>query len=159
MPKKMPPGEGKGYSLDSNMFRLITDRNPTVVKRILETPVEQIWVSSIVYQEAIGGRLEYLRRVMNDQSSRAFASIEQAHRDLLDTVHLLGRFQVLPYTGADEREYRSLAAKVKRVGPQDCRIGVQARLHGLIIVTRNTSDFEAAGFACEDWSIAPGSEP
>jgi hypothetical protein len=71
----------------------------------------------------------------------------------LSAMELIRPFSLISYTKEDEGAFRQLPAKVKRVGAQDCRIGVQAQRRGLIVVTQNIADFAAAGFACEDWSL------
>jgi tRNA(fMet)-specific endonuclease VapC len=140
------------YSLDSNIFRLFVEGNVSVRRRILSTPLENLWISSVVYHEALGGRLARLNLALKDKSSKSSAQIEQAHSYLVQTIEILSPFQILLYTAEDEQTFRALAPQVKRVGSQDCRIAAQALRRGMIVVTRNLLDFEAANVPCEDWS-------
>jgi predicted nucleic acid-binding protein len=63
-------------------------------------------------------------------------------------------YQILPYTADDDEYYRELPARVKRQGPQDCRIASSAVLNNYLIVTSNVSDFTGTGARCEDWTNA-----
>ena len=57
-------------------------------------------------------------------------------------------------TDEAERVFRLFPASVKRVGGMDCRIAAHAIVSGLVVVTRNTRDFERIpGVQTEDWSV------
>jgi tRNA(fMet)-specific endonuclease VapC len=141
-----------GYSLDSNIFRLFLDGNAPVRRRILMTPPENLWISAIVYQESLGGRLAQINKTLKDSTPKSASLLETLYQELFETIDDLSAFQRLAYTAEDEQAFRALAPQVKRVGSQDCRIAAQALRRGMIVVTRNLLDFEAANVPCEDWS-------
>jgi predicted nucleic acid-binding protein len=141
------------YSLDSSAFRLLYQRNSNMVQKVKSVPLDHIFLSAIVVQEALAGRLAPIKTAAGIQSRSGPDMMEKAYAELFETLELIRPFSLISYTKEDELAFRQLPAKVKRVRAQDCRIGVQAQRRGLIVVTQNIADFAAAGFVCEDWSV------
>ena len=70
----------------------------------------------------------------------------------LDTAVLQG-FEVLPMDAAAFREWARLMHGRSATLLQDAMIAAVARVHGLVVVTRNVRDFEGLGVEVVDpWS-------
>jgi tRNA(fMet)-specific endonuclease VapC len=147
------PNINKGFLLDANILRLILDGDTTVQRTLLTVPPQEVWLSSVAAEETIAGRLSNIQRA---RSGKGPLTMAQAHEDLAKTLVDLSAFQILPYSDAAESIFQSLSSKAKRIGSQDCRIAVQAIAEGMIVVTRNLSDFQAIGAPCIDWSLREG---
>jgi tRNA(fMet)-specific endonuclease VapC len=60
---------------------------------------------------------------------------------------------VLPYGESADEVFRELKQKKIRVGTMDLRIGATAIANGMIVLTRNTVDFERIpDLQFEDWT-------
>ena len=143
------------YSLDSCTFRLLYQRNVHVVNNVKATPRKHLYLSIIVLYEAFGGRLANINKAFGNKSNQSADLIAKACADFIETLELVNSFNLIPYEKEDELEFQRLSPAIKRVGPLDCRIGVQAHRRGLIVATQNVADFEAAGVECVDWSLNP----
>jgi tRNA(fMet)-specific endonuclease VapC len=138
------------YLLDTSIVSNYLDRRrnfPQLVKQILSTSPEQIFISIITVEEIIQGALASI------QKTRQKSSVTYAYRYFEELFAALHYFQILPYTSEAEKIYQSLSTKVKRIGTQDCRIAAVARSTGYILVTVNIADFEKIGIVqIEDWT-------
>ncbi|UHD15799.1 type II toxin-antitoxin system VapC family toxin [Thiocapsa bogorovii] len=71
------------------------------------------------------------------------------------------RGRVLPFDSAAALEYASIGTERRAAGRPisefDCQIAAIARAHGVVVATRNVSDFEECGVAVIDsWQHAGG---
>jgi tRNA(fMet)-specific endonuclease VapC len=138
------------YLLDNDVSSLFLRGHQRVVERLLATPPERMWLSSIAAEEMlVHGNFAAINR----ERSRSQFGLEQVYQDLIDAIEHLARFNILPYSDDAERLYRSWPASVKRVGTYDCRTAALAITKGLIVVTGNTRDFSRIpGCQFEDWT-------
>lgn len=137
------------YLLDNDTSTLVLRGHSTLTERLLNTPHDDVWLSSIAVEEMLAGSLA----AINTERSKPRVGLEVVYGRLGRIVQHLARFNVLPFDNAAERLYRTWPASVHRVGKADCRTAALAITHGLIIVTCNAKDFShipAAVF--EDWT-------
>lgn len=140
------------YALDNDTLTLFLQGNGKIVRRILSTPDEDIWLPAIVVEEQLRGRLSALSSLNAARASDRL-KVPLAYELLLETVRELQQFQHLPYTAEMEALYQSWPAAVKRLGTHDCRIAATAIVHGFTVITCNLSHFQPIpGVKAEDWS-------
>lgn len=61
---------------------------------------------------------------------------------------------VIPFDAEAAAEFDSLRALRPRVATMDLRIASTARSRGLVLLTRNTADFEGIpGLITQDWTV------
>jgi tRNA(fMet)-specific endonuclease VapC len=116
--------------------------------RILSTPPNQLFITVITLEEVLSGSLASIQKFRNKPAIiRAYAQFQELHQGLQ-------AFQVLPYSVDAENIYRTLSAKSRRIGTQDCRIGAIALAKGFVVVTANVIDFQKIdGVQIEDWTV------
>lgn len=131
------------------MLRLLLEMNPAVARRVAEN-FDRIWVSSVVAEEQIPGRMSDINKA---RAPRTSLSLPRTHEQFAKTLEDLRILPLFPYSDAAHSVYQGFSAKAIRSGGQDSRIAAQAIAHGMIVVTRNVRDFNAIGAACEDWSV------
>ena len=132
------------YLLDSDTVNLLLRGQ----ERLVST--RDIFVSSISVEEILKGALAEINR----RRSILSASVAEPSFYFLRAVRKLAEMQLLAYDDDAEQVYQNLSASVKRVGKMDCRIAAHAIVSGLVVVTRNTRDFERIpGVQTEDWSV------
>lgn len=138
------------YVLDSDSITLFLHhkgQQPKLVRRVLDVPAEQMWVSIITVKEAIGGAMALI-----DNSRRA-ASSERDCAFLRNIMRDLSDFQILPYDEAAKQIFNAMTAAEKRVGGNDCKIAASAISRGFTVVTRNVKDFaQIKGVVYADWT-------
>ncbi len=140
------------YVLDSDTLTLSLGGNDRIARRILATPVGEIWLPAIVVEEQLRGRLAVLA-VLNPKIAADSRQVPPAYDLLLKTLRDLQDFQHLPYTLEAEKLYQSWPAAVERLGTNDCRIAATAIVSGFTVITCNTRHFQPIpGVAAEDWS-------
>lgn len=142
------------YALDTDTTsELARGRNTRLNVRFLAIPKSDIWLPAVVMEEQFRGRLAVLAR-LNPNIPRYSALIPIAYRDLVQTQTFLQRFQIVPYTHADEALYQGWPPAVKRLGTRDGRMAAIAVNNGLTIITRNTRHFsQIPAVWFEDWSV------
>jgi tRNA(fMet)-specific endonuclease VapC len=136
--------------LDSDTFRLYRDQNANVLKKIGQTPYEQIWISGITVEETVGG---WRTEIENIRTGKSKISLDLAYGQLIQVLRDLNAFNLLPYTDEAEVRFKTLKRQARNVGAMDLRLGAHALTAGKIVVTRNQVDFERIpGLRVEDWS-------
>ena len=139
-----------GYLLDADTLERIFRGNSSAVRRLSQTPEEQVWVSSITAEEMLSGALSEINRVREQKNRR---DIEAPSRYFSRLIERLRFFNILAYTNAAEQEYDAYSASAKRIGKMDCRLAAHAAVNNFIVVTCNTVDFSRIpGARVEDWS-------
>lgn len=130
------------YLFDTNVFREMGERGHAQVKAWLETiNDDQIRVSPVVYGEMREGcerELRKRRKAGTDttQVEAALAALDQFEKDYAD--------REVPITMAIQRQLTQLlGAKAKN--ERDMTIAATAKVHGLVVVTRNVKDFQGRG--------------
>ncbi|MBC8143725.1 MAG: PIN domain-containing protein [Armatimonadetes bacterium] len=136
------------YLLDTNALRLYVEGDANVVLRVQEN-LSMVFISSVVAEELVSGRLARINRARSANNS---LSVAEAHEYFVKALEDLRLLPILTYSEAADAVFDTLPAKAKRAGTQDCRIAAQAIAHGLTVVTRNVGDFAAIGAPFADWS-------
>ena len=140
------------FVLDNDTLTLFFQNTQVVVRRVLSTPDEDVWLPAAAVEEQLRGRLAAIS-VLNTARVSDRAKIPLAYDLLLETVRRLQQFQHLSYTAEMEDLYQSWPPAVKRLGTRDCRIAATAVVHGFTVVTRNLGHFQPIpGVQSEDWS-------
>jgi len=122
-----------------------------VTKRVLQTPNELIYVSSVTVEEIlIHG---WYAKITESRGSKPKISLEQAFTQFHKSIRDLNTFNLLALNKESEDRYKSLPADAKRVGREDCKLAAHAIVAGATVVTRNTVDFvRIPHVKFEDWS-------
>ncbi len=146
----MTTSDKSGYLLDADTLERIFRANSFAVRRLSQTPEEQVWVSSITAEEMLSGALSQINKA-REQKIRQ--DIEAPSRYFSRLIERLRFFNILAYTNAAEQEYNSYPSSIKRIGKMDCRLAAHASTNNFIVVTCNTSDFSRiSNMKPEDWS-------
>jgi len=127
------------HLLDTNaVIALLDDPNSWIGRRAQRHKPQDIGISAIVAHELYYGAFKSQRVTRNVALADAlrFEVVEFDHED----ARQAGELRVL------------LAARGTPIGPYDVLIAGQARARGLVLVTRNTAEFErVSGLRIEDW--------
>ncbi len=131
------------YLLDSNAcIQYITGRSTSLRDKIIATPLNEIFVCSIVKAELFYGS-------MKSQNPK---------KSLAEQNAFLRQFQSLPFDDDAAlifgRIRADLAAKGTPIGAYDLQIAAIALAHDLSLITHNTKEFSRIGqLNIEDWEI------
>lgn len=120
------------YLLDTNaVIALLNDRKSPISRRTRRHKPADIGISSIVVHELFYGAFKSRRR--------------ESSIGLVDSL----QFEVLSFDKEDARQAGEIRANLAKqgtpIGPYDVLIAGQAKARGLILVTRNTREFECIG--------------
>ncbi|WP_027283471.1 type II toxin-antitoxin system VapC family toxin [Rubritepida flocculans] len=127
------------YLLDTNaVVAVLKDADSPVGQRLRREAPGDVFISSIVLHELFYGAFKSAR------VERNLAVVERL------------RFGVLDFSAEDARAAgmlrAALAAKGTPIGPYDVLIAGQALARGLVLVTRNSGEFERVfGLRVESW--------
>ena len=136
------------YLFDTDHLTLYDHAHPAVWRHFSVQPLGSVGISAVTVEESIRGRLAVLSRHLNSPLQ------VQAYARLIDSLQLLQEFPIVAFDAPSEREYQQLRSQRLRIGSKDLRIASIALVNGLILVTRNQSDFaQVPGLALEDWSV------
>ena len=130
------------YLLDTNVISELRRArpHPSVLAWIRDVPAEQLLLPATAIGEIQAGV-----EITRTQDPAKAAEIEA----WLDTALLQG-FEVLPMDAAAFREWARLMHGRSETLLQDAMIAAVARVHGLVVATRNVRDFEGLGVAVVD---------
>jgi tRNA(fMet)-specific endonuclease VapC len=138
------------YLLETDTTTEYLYGNASVEARLDDVDDTSVGISIVSVAEVLQGWLA----AVNRSQAKGKPDICVAYDDLLEAHGDLALFNVLRYSAQAELVFHSFTSAVKRVGANDCRIAATAIAHGLIVVTRNTRDFERIpGVQFEDWTI------
>lgn len=132
------------FLLDTNaVIAVLNDAGSRAARRLRRERPADVAVSAVALHELFYGAFRSAR------AERNLALVEAL------------RFEVLEFGKEDAREAgevrASLAARGTPIGPFDTLIAGQARARGLVLVTRNTREFERVpGLRIEDWEAGAG---
>jgi predicted nucleic acid-binding protein len=124
----------KRYLLDTNVISELRKPKPhgAVVGWLKSLREEQLFLSAVTLGELQAG-IERAR----PQDARKAKEIEAWVDQLAESIH------VLPMDAACFREWGRLMYKKQDHLLEDAMIAATARVHGLVVATRNVRDFEA----------------
>lgn len=143
------------YILDTCILNILFfypgAKRDAVTRRLREVSRDDVFISAISVYELIGvGAVPEINRNIN--SARAAVKLEA----LSKLVSNLSRFNILPFTEEDHRNFELLPAAIKRKGPMDARIAASAlSREQSVVVTEDTEVFELTGLRVEDWTRTP----
>lgn len=129
------------YLLDANIvIALLNTAASTLARRVRREKPDDMAISAVVAHELFFGAF---------RSSRAAQNIL-----LVDAL----QFAVLEFDKEDARQAGAIRALLAQngtpIGPYDVLIAGQAVARNLILVTRNTGEFERVpGLRIEDWQV------
>ena len=130
------------YMLDTNIcIYLIKRKNPELARRIIDIPIEDIFVSSITVSE-----LEY--------GVAKSTQIEKNHQSLLK---FLSTVTVVDYDVLASKEYGLIRSDLEKrgepIGQLDMLIAAHAKSRNAIIITNNEREFiKVTGLSVENWT-------
>jgi tRNA(fMet)-specific endonuclease VapC len=109
----------------------------------------EFYASIVSFQEQVRGWNAYLNSAKTSESVvRAFAMFEGILQDF-------SSMQIMPFDETAAEVFESLRQQRVRVGTMDLRIASIAIAKGLILLSRNLSDFHLVpGLSVEDWTIS-----
>ncbi len=124
------------YLLDTNVVSELRRPSPnrSVMDWIRKVPAEQLYLSAVTIGEIQAG-IEITR----EQDVPKARELEEWLGRLIESHN------ILPVDVAAFREWGKLMHRQSDTLLQDAMIAAVARVHGLIVVTRNTRDFETLG--------------
>lgn len=131
----------KRYLIDTNTWIYVMNgRHPDVRGSLERLPMSSVFLSTVVFGELAFGW---------ENSQRPNATRKEVEE-------FLAPFQRLGIDDATAREYgklrQSLQSKGQPIGMNDFWIAAQALTHKLILVTRNTREFQRVpGLKLENW--------
>lgn len=126
------------FLLDTNAVIALLKGDPGMISRLRQNAPADFGLSSIVCYELLYGAAKSARREANEAR-----------------VHAL-RFEHVPFDDRDAWHAGAIRAGLERagtpIGAYDLLIAGQAVARDLILITRNTREFERIdGLAFEDW--------
>lgn len=140
------------YLLDTDHV-VILQTHPTgeferLVNRMLQHPATAFYVPIITFHEQMLGWNAYLSRA-NDS-----AGIVRGYTRMHDLLEYFRDAQVLQFDSSAADQFDDLRAASVRIGTMDLRIAAIALSRGMIVLTRNTVDFERVpNLLIEDWTV------
>ena len=138
------------YLLDSDVLSFIFQykgQQPHLERRILSTPVENLFISIISVDEALKGvRMLIDNPRSNDGGKSGCLFLRKIMRDY-------SAFEICPYSPHAAAIFRDMPAAAKRRGTNDCKIAAIALSNGFTVITRNVEDYRAIpSVQFEDWT-------
>ena len=143
------------YLLDTDHISILQRQSlpeyPTLIARIAQHSTADLAASIISFHEQVLGCHTYIARARSPQDVvRGYRMLAQVLRDFAAAL-------VLPFDAAAAEVFASLAAQRLRVATMDLRIASIPLSRGLVLVTRNESDFaRVPGLTTEDWTREGG---
>lgn len=116
--------------------------------RVARYDPAEIALSVVSFHEQVLGCHTYIQR------ARSPADVVRGYGMLARVIRDFGAAPVLPFDATAAAAFDGLAAHRLRVSTMDLRIAAIALSHGLVLLTRNVSDFgRVPGVRTEDWTV------
>ena len=130
----------KRYMLDTNTVSHLIKEHPVVVRRVVDTPMASLCISSITEGELLFG----------------LANRPDARRLHLAVREFLRRVDALPWNSEIAAQYGTVRADMVRQGktlaPLDLLIATHALAIGAVLVTNDGAFAQVANLHVEDWT-------
>jgi len=135
------------YLLDTDHISLIQRGHANVVSRFRATPIKEIVVSVVSYEEQFRGWLKAISRANTpERMALAYVSLCKMHDLFCGLTMLDFNLQVASI-------YDDLRRSHRRAGKCDLQIAATTLAHDLTLVTRNTQDFiSIANLRLDNWA-------
>ncbi len=135
------------YILDSTTLTHYQRGHPKVVTAVDARPRDELGVTTVNVEEALGGYYHLLRKARTPEAE------EHATTLLAQAVVILARFTIHPVTVAARTRFDALIKLKLNVGGHDLKIAAVALELGATVVTENARDFgRVPGLVWEDWT-------
>jgi tRNA(fMet)-specific endonuclease VapC len=119
-----------------------------LVTRISRYPASDLGSSIISFHEQVLGCHTYINR------ARSPKGVIHGYEMLAEVLRHFAGTSILPFDGPAAVEFDRLQAQRIRIATMDLRIASIALSRGLVVLTRNTSDFgKIPGLNTEDWTL------
>ena len=140
------------YLLDTDHLSVLQLRAgpayTTLRNRMAQHHRTDIAVSIVSLHEQVLGCHAYLQR------ARTTREVVHGYRLLAQVLEHFTMAPVLPFDEPAATVFAALVAQRVRVRPMDLRIAATALARGLVVLTRNASDFgQVPGLQIEDWTV------
>jgi tRNA(fMet)-specific endonuclease VapC len=140
------------YLLDTDHISILQWRTgpafTTLTVRMAPHPRTDLALSIISLHEQTRGCHAYLQR------ARTAREVVHGYSLLAQVLRNFTVAPVLPFDDAAATVFAALVAQRLRVRTMDLRIAAIALARGLVVLTRNTSDFgRVPGLQVEDWTV------
>ena len=113
-----------------------------------------IYISIVSFHEQFSGWQAYIHRAKKD------AEVVYGYARFGELVKQYSEMNILPFDASCSKEFSQLYKQRVRIGTMDLRIAATALVHGYVVLTRNTVDFERVpGLKIEDWTVASKINP
>jgi len=128
------------YLLDTNLLRSALTPDSELAIWIA-THAGEIALGLVSVREVLRGALASIAEAESPQFAGK-TSLSTRYALLARILEGLASFPLHPYSEEADALYHSWPKSLHRVGPNDCRIAASAITGGLIVLTKNTSDFK-----------------
>ena len=126
--------------LDTDISIFVINKKPPHLKRLFNSNIGRICVSSVTYGELLCGVEKSQARERNSREVEGF----------------IARLEVLDFDFQAAQQFGQVKAELETtgnvIGPYDMMIAAHARSHGLVVITNNTREFSRVnGIRVENW--------
>jgi tRNA(fMet)-specific endonuclease VapC len=136
------------FLFDTDHLTLLQHQHVRILQQTTSRPSGAVGVSAVAVEETLRGRLTALSQARNG-SARIVR-----YRYLLESLDLLSRFPLVPYSQASENRFQQLRSLRLKVGTQDLKIAAIALANNVVLLTLNRRDFgRIPGLRIDDWSV------
>ena len=140
------------YLLDTDHLSIVQRQSgPAYARlrtRIVQHPLADLAFSIISFHEQVLGCHTYINRA---QSSR---DVVHGYEMLARVLRVFAAAPVIPFDDAAATVFDGLVGQRVRLATMDLRIASIALSRGMVLVTRNVSDFgKVPGLYIEDWVV------
>jgi tRNA(fMet)-specific endonuclease VapC len=134
------------YVLDTDTLTHLTRGHVVLMRKVYSCPVHDLSTTVITVEEQLSGWYDQLRKAKSD------VHLADAYRRLQENTVFLGRINILPFTEQSIARWRQLKQAKLNVRAMDLKIAAIALDLKMIVVSRNTADFERVpGLVTENW--------
>lgn len=139
------------FLLDTNIASLLfrSEFPPDVLlEHLNDAGRENIYLSSITYEEFVQGALSVIRQAETKRRSTA-----PGYLLLTRQIEFLAGFPLLEFDAAAESLFENFSPELRRAGNRDCKIAACALQHDATLVTQNLRHFaQVPNLRSLDWA-------